>query len=142
MIKWVSGLLFNTKGELALILKTHPAWQAEKLNGIGGKIDEGESALQAMQREFTEEAGADVKGWREFALLKVQDGQVHFFVAHGDYDIQSMTDETVGWYDVSDLSKLPLLQNTKWLIPLALDQGNKYATIDYFQADSEEKAVS
>src|SRR5471030_3026103 len=96
--KWVAGLLFNTKGELALVSKTHPKWQAGKLNGVGGKIEEGESALQAMQREFLEEAGAAVQEWKEFALLKVQDGQVHFFVAHGDYALRSMTDERIGWF--------------------------------------------
>lgn len=133
---WVVGLLFNTKGELALVSKTHPAWQAGKLNGVGGKIEEGESAAEAMQREFTEEAGAEVKEWREFALLKVQDGQVHFFVAHGDYTLQSMTDEKVGWYEVSDLKALPLIQNLEWLIPLALDKNNHYTTIEYFQPDS------
>ncbi|HEV8666526.1 MAG TPA: NUDIX domain-containing protein [Candidatus Paceibacterota bacterium] len=134
--KWVAGLLFNTKGELALILKTHPVWQAGKLNGIGGKIDEGESALLAMQREFKEESGADVADWKEFALLKVQDGQVHFFVAHGDYEIKSMTDERVEWIDISSHRQLPLIQNLAWLIPLALDKNNPYTTIDYFQTDS------
>jgi|SRR6266404_5715450 len=136
---WVAGLLFNAKGELALVKKTHPKWQAGKLNGVGGKIDEGESPIQAMQREFTEEAGADVKNWKEFALLKVQDGQVHFFVAHGDYELTSMTDEEVKWIDISSHQKLPLIQNLEWIIPLALDKNNHYTTIEYFQADSVEK---
>lgn len=137
---WVAGLLFNSNGEVALIKKTHPAWQAGKLNGIGGKIDEGESAADAMRREFLEEAGADILDWKEFALLKVQDGQVHFFVAHGDYELQSMTDEKVDWFDISNLQKLPLINNLEWLIPLALDKNNNYTTIEYFQADSEPKA--
>lgn len=137
---WVAGLLFNTKGELALVSKTHPKWQAGKLNGVGGKIDEGESPVAAMQREFIEEAGVEVEGWQEFALLKVQDGQVHFFVAHGDYEIKSMTDEEVGWFDTATLQKLPLIQNLEWLIPLALDKNNHYTTVDYYQPDSVEKS--
>ncbi len=137
--KWVAGLLFNAKGELALVAKMHPAWQAGKLNGIGGKIDEGESAAQAMRREFKEEAGVEVSDWKEFALLKVQDGQVHFFVAHGDYELKSTTDEQVDWFDISNPAAMPLINNLAWIIPLALDKNNHYATIDYFQADSEEK---
>ena len=140
--RWVAGLLFNAKGELALVAKTHPAWQAGKLNGVGGKINEDESAALAMQREFKEEAGVDVEGWKEFALLKVQDGQVHFFVAHGNYELQSMTDEQVDWFDISNPTKLPLIQNLKWLIPLALDKNNHYTTIDYFQADSVDTIAS
>jgi 8-oxo-dGTP diphosphatase len=136
---WVAGLLFNAKGELALVSKTHPAWQAGKLNGIGGKVDQGESPLQAMRREFKEEAGTNVANWKEFALLKVQDGQVHFFVAHGEYEIKSMTDEPVGWFNVSDIKKMPLIKNMEWLIPLALDNNNRYTMIENYQADSEEK---
>lgn len=139
---WVAGLLFNTKGELALVTKTRPKWQAGKLNGPGGKINESESPVDAMRREFLEEAGVDISGWREFALLKVQDGQVHFFAAHGDYEIKSMTDEQVGWFDISNLPTLPLINNLQWIIPLALDKNNKYTTIEYYQADSEEKPVS
>ena len=136
--KWVAGLVFNSKGELALISKTHPKWQAGKLNGIGGKIEESESAADAMRRECKEEVGADIADWKEFALLKVQDGQVHFFIAHGDYDLQSMTDEKIGWYDISDLKNLPLIKNMEWIIPLALDKNNHYTTIDYFQTASVE----
>jgi len=130
---WVVGFLFNNKGEVALVSKTHPAWQAGKLNGVGGKIDDGETPAQAMQREFSEEAGADIAEWREFALLKVQDGQVHFFAAQGDHELRSMTDEKVGWYKVAEVTQLPIIKNLAWLIPLALDKNNAYATIDYFQ---------
>lgn len=137
---WVVGFLFNTSNEVALVRKTHPAWQAGKLNGVGGKIGQGESPADAMCREFVEEAGARVSDWREFALLKGQDGQVHFFAAHGDYGIASPTDEKVGWYKISDLRNLPIIENLEWLVPLALDPGNKYATIDYFQSQSVDKA--
>ncbi|MEK7612623.1 MAG: NUDIX domain-containing protein [Patescibacteria group bacterium] len=131
--KWVVGFLFRNNTEVALISKTHPAWQAGKLNGIGGKMDEGEMPIVCMQREFLEEAGVAVSDWKEFALLNVQDGEVHFFVAHGDYKLQSQTDEIVSWYAVADLKKLPIIQNLEWLVPLALDPGSKYTVVEYFQ---------
>ena len=131
---WVAGFLFRNEGkEVALVLKTRPKWQAGKLNGVGGKIDEQETPLQAMQREFKEEAGADIEDWKEFLLLKVQDGQVHFFVAHGDHQLQSMTDEKIDWYKVDELADKPMIRNLRWQIPLALDRGNTYTTTEYYQ---------
>ncbi|MBC7836992.1 NUDIX domain-containing protein [Acetobacteraceae bacterium] len=132
--RWVCGFLFRNNEEVALVKKTHPSWQAGKLNGVGGGIDGKESPLQAMQREFLEEAGVKVDDWKEFALLKVQDGDVHFFVAHGDYPLKSVTDEKVEWYKISDLKNLPIIRNLKWLIVLAFDPDVKYAEIDYFQS--------
>ncbi len=119
--QWVVGLLFNSKRELALILKNHPDWQAGKLNGIGGKIEEGEPIIKAMQREFREEAGVYIEVWREFAVLKLELGEVHFLVAHGDYTLQSLTDESVAFYKLDQLRSLPHIDNLDWLIPLALD---------------------
>lgn len=129
MKRWVVGFLFN-EGKVALVLKTHPEWQAGKLNGVGGNIDEGETPLQAMQREFLEEAGADVKSWREFAIINVEVGTVRFFAAQGDYKIVSKTEEEVDWYPTDDVKNLPIVPNLEWLIPMALEAGVKYASID------------
>jgi 8-oxo-dGTP diphosphatase len=67
MIRWVVGFLIRNRSEVALMTKTHPEWQKGKLNGVGGKIDDGESPEGAMRREFLEEAGVDVPTWRKFA---------------------------------------------------------------------------
>ena len=135
--QWVVGFLFRNKSEVALISKTHPAWQAGKLNGVGGKIVEGESPLEAMTREFREEAGVEIPDWRAFALLHIQDGDLYCFTAEGDYPLKALTEEKVDWYPIASLTKLKVIANVHWLIPLALDGGNKHASIDYYQAASE-----
>ena len=46
--EYVVGLLFSPdRNTVVLINKTKPDWQAGKLNGVGGKIEEGESPLNA-----------------------------------------------------------------------------------------------
>lgn len=130
---WVVGFLFKNKEEVVLVTKNRPEWQKGRLNGVGGKIEGEETSVAAMRREFREEAGADVPEWREFALLKEKQGDVKFLVAHGDYALESLTDEPVAWYKIDDLPTLPTMPDLKWLIPLALDDNNRYVNIDYDQ---------
>ncbi len=131
---WVVGFVFrNEKSEVALVLKNRPEFQKGKLNGPGGKIEEGETPAQAMRREFKEETGADIQDWRAFALLKEEAGDVTFLVSHSSCEVQTMTDEPVAWHRVEDLKKLPVLSDLRWLIPLALDDQNRFSTVDYDQ---------
>jgi 8-oxo-dGTP diphosphatase len=128
---YVVGLLFrNDATEVALIDKTRPEWQRGRKNGIGGEIEPGETSLAAMEREFKEEAGASVSGWRMFCQLHHQDRVIYYFVAHGDYQLTTMTDEKVGWYEVAHLSSLPIIPNLKWLVPLALDKDGVTAVVE------------
>jgi 8-oxo-dGTP diphosphatase len=130
---WVVGFLFRNRSDVALVTKNRPEWQEGRLNGVGGKIEGAETSVEAMRREFQEEAGAAVSDWREFALLKEKPGDVKFLVAHGDYTLESLTDEPVAWYKIDDLPTLPTMPDLKWLIPLALDENNRYVSIDYDQ---------
>src|SRR4051812_29135338 len=98
---YVAGFLFRKSGcEVALIRKNKPDWQKGFWNGIGGKVEPGETAYQAMRREFREEAGADINAWREFCCLTCDDGKarIHFFTAfisEGPSSVRTMTDEPV-----------------------------------------------
>jgi len=58
MIEYVVGFAFSRYGnKVALIRKNKPDWQAGKLNGIGGKVEQDEYYFYAMVREFREETG-------------------------------------------------------------------------------------
>jgi 8-oxo-dGTP diphosphatase len=65
--EFVVGFLFSRcEQRVVLIEKNRPEWQAGLLNGPGGKIEPGETTLEAIRREFREEAGLDIPGWEHF----------------------------------------------------------------------------
>ena len=112
-----------------MILKQKPEWQNGKLNGIGGKIEPGEQPIQAMRREFKEEAGAKIVKWENFCNLNSSDGSwyVYFFCSFEPATITTMESEEVGWYPVNKILELSTIPNLKWLIPLAIDNDAIFA---------------
>ena len=67
MKRYVLGLAFTEANSVLMVQKNRPAWQAGKLNFIGGKIDPDpdgygdEIPVAAMVREFYEETGIYTK---------------------------------------------------------------------------------
>lgn len=123
-VSYVCGFMIDQDSVL-LIRKMRPAWQAGRLNGVGGKVEAGETPVNAMVREFREETGLEttIDDWRHFACLKGAFGQVDFFVAFGDTRrAVATTDETP---ERVSLDPLPddVIANLRWLIPMALDTG-------------------
>lgn len=122
--------------EMVLIRKIKgPAGMAGKLNGVGGKLDVGETPHEAQSREFLEETGVLVKPdrWLLFRVEKFtpeHTGQklgavVFFFSAELTLEevksVKTTTDETVLliaqnlMHEVKD----PMQSNLSYLIPMA-----------------------
>ena len=127
--EYVCGFLFSRdRTRVLLIRKNRPAWQAGKLNGLGGKVEPGETPLEAMRREFREEAGADVAEWRHVLTLSGADDAGsgrgwagHFFRAFGDLSaVRAMTDEPLEFHPTRPLPP-DTIPNLQWMIPLMLD---------------------
>ncbi len=134
------GFLFaRDLSTVLLIEKKRPAWQAGKLNGIGGKIEPTETALEAMVREFKEEAGFTVTDWKKFARLTGPDYTVDCFYAVAvdslnPLDSCTFTDEYLTVVPLPLDDGEPVIRNLHWLVPMALESlsGNKLvATIEY-----------
>jgi len=130
--QYVVGFFFSVDYQhVVLIEKLKPAWQKGKLNGVGGKIEPGETPEQAMQREFREEAGLDVVTWRKFCVLKWRGGEVHFFTATGDvYRVYSATEEIIRRIKVEHLEVFQIIPNLRWLVPMAADGNIGMATVE------------
>lgn len=128
--EYVCGFAFNQdKTKVLLINKNRPDWQAGKLNGIGGHIEQGEAKLVAMQREFREETGIVTKFHQWIPIIGIcnhtTSWKVYFFWTVTDITKAiKTTDEEPIAIAVNDLwilrDKL-VSSNLLWLIPMALD---------------------
>lgn len=122
------GFLFDLQGaSVALIQKRKPAWQLNRFNGIGGKVEDGETPYAAMCREFQEEAGLFVENWNEFCTLQGDGFCIHCFSAFSnDYDKVETTsngnDDVLEPVLIASADCLPVssIPNLRWLIPMAL----------------------
>lgn len=109
---------------VALIRKTRPAWQAGKLNGIGGHVEDyDENHHAAMVREFHEETGTLVERWFRFAIMGTDEWNVYVYSAYNVplHELKTTTDEEVIIVNAYDLPT-DVLFNLRWLVPLALDR--------------------
>lgn len=126
MTEYVVGFLFNpSRTHVILIKKKRPKWQRSKLNGVGGKIESGESPHHAIEREFEEETGMLVSWvkWDRVVILSGENWKVHFFRAIGKLaGARTTTDERISIYNTKLLPE-NVIPNLRWLIPLCLDEG-------------------
>ena len=129
----VVGFLFSAAyRDVLLIQKKRPAWQKGYLNGIGGHVTDKETPLEAMIREFREEAGLGITTWEHYATLtgvrEERPWEVQFFHAKTDiplYAVHSVTDEKLQTGSIHHLHHCKTLSNLQWLIPMAIDHARE-----------------
>lgn len=131
--KYVCGFLFDSNARVLLIEKVRPDWQAGKLNGVGGRVEEGETEVEAMRRECQEETGIDCDNWLLFCILQDARGwPVYFYYGAANiYSAQRLTDEQPVIVDFLDLqTDSRAIPNLRWLVPMA--QSMRDETISHF----------
>lgn len=124
--EYVCGFLFNEDASrVVLIRKNRPKWQAGKLNGVGGKIEDYEETEEAMIREFEEEAGLYVDPWELAVILDGKQFRVFFFRAFvSDEELQkviSKTEEQIEIWDRTVVNARDVVPNLKWILPFCAD---------------------
>lgn len=80
-MKYVLGFIFGKTHNFVLLQrKAKPDWQKGRYNGVGGKIEDGETPEQAMTREGVEEVGQALE-WEKKATMFVNEHTVYVFKA-------------------------------------------------------------
>lgn len=130
--EYVVGFLFDTsRTQVVLVKKNRPPWQAGKYNGVGGKIEPGESPAQAMRREFVEETGELRNDWELFCILGDSKFKVYFYRAFEVCwlrgKVSTKTDEQISVVPIHAVSQSNSIPNLTWLIPMALSMENDAA---------------
>ncbi|RJL47374.1 NUDIX hydrolase [Pectobacterium carotovorum] len=126
MINYVTGFMFSSdRKNVALITKINPAWQKGLINGVGGKIEHGETPEQAMSREFYEETGVHTspEQWTCYCVInRPEKYSVNFLVSIDDnvFNTRSIEKEIVRVYEVNNLPH-NVIDNLRWLIPMSID---------------------
>ncbi len=121
---YVLALLFTPERDRVVLMhRTRPAWQAGRVNALGGKLLPGEAPADAARREVREEAGADVADWEEFLVWDDPVYRMHALRAFAPAARGARTAEDQEVF-LADPAALPpnVIDNLRWLVPLALDR--------------------
>jgi 8-oxo-dGTP diphosphatase len=96
--KYVCGMLISTDTKFVTMLtKNRPEYLAGKLNFPGGKIEDNETPLEAVTREFEEETGVRIEDWTLVGTFG-DDSFIIYYYAHRSFkvfDVRTQTDEEV-----------------------------------------------
>ncbi|HSU92085.1 MAG TPA: NUDIX domain-containing protein [Gemmatimonadaceae bacterium] len=120
---FVLALLYSVdRRHVVLMRRTRPAWQAGRVNALGGRLQPGESAAAAARREVREECGVDVAEWREVLVWDDAEYMMHVMRGVSEQALEARTIEDQEVF-LADVRALPdnVIDNLRWLVPLALD---------------------
>lgn len=131
-MRWCLGFAFQ--GPSVLLIQKSQTMHIGLWNGLGGKIERGESAAGAMRREFKEEAGFEHNDWifsggfigrgrdwyvAVYAARLEESRQLHTITANFQHKVGA--DYAVA-VPLDELSGFKLAPHTRTMIYMALDK--------------------
>ena len=129
--RYALGFAFSSDlSKVVLIRKNRPEWQKGLLNGVGGRIKEGEHPMAAMKREFAEEAGVVTthEHWEQKGIYSGPGYELHVFSLANDFVVGNVTTKTdeqimvIPYPHVIHEHSDQLEKSLLWLLPLCLDK--------------------
>ena len=134
--QYVIGFMFDNHDmeNVLLIYKLHgPKCILNRWNGIGGHVELNEEPVDAMVREFQEEAGVHTLPlqWNKFCEMMGDDFIVYCYWTinvTGFHQAKTMTDEPIKAITVNELPNRPisLAPNLAWFILFLRDKTCKH----------------
>ncbi len=123
MTRYVLGFLFTRDARLVLMIDKArgPANVVGRLNGIGGKVEPGETPAHAMRREGIEEANADVE-WTHYGSMGcANEWRCDLFRAtDSGGDLRTMDEtEPIGWQRADITAAARVVDNVPLLLAMA-----------------------
>jgi len=122
-------LLFLVKGDQILLAMKKRGFGAGKWNGVGGKLEPGESVEDALVRECQEEIGVTPTSWRAVAELDfVQDVEtdpwhmyVYAYIADKWQGEPTESEEMrPQWFNVADIPYEDMWDDDQYWVPRVL----------------------
>jgi len=127
MQKYVVAFVFNYDLSSVLLMhKNRPAWQNGLVNGLGGKVDEGEDTYTTVSREIEEESGLEIpkESWVKAGRVYSDSFEMDVFgyiYEGGMSDATTKENEPIEWFKVADLPS-NTIENVPWLIHITFDK--------------------
>jgi len=82
MIEYCLGFVYDSSLASVVLIQKEAGLHVGMWNGLGGKVEEGETPLEAMRREYSEEApGYEMGEWDLIGFINGDRWQVHVFAA-------------------------------------------------------------
>lgn len=105
MKEYVLALVFDESHKNLILMKRKKDPYNGLLNGIGGKVDPGETHFEAMKREFTEEVGFENPYLEHLVTLSFPFEHLHVYYArvkHQPILIKENHEGIYDWHEIED----------------------------------------
>lgn len=144
-------LIFLTRGDRVLLIKGAPnkrLW-ANRYNGIGGHIEQGEDVLSAARRELSEETGLEVGDLWLCGTITIDTGVnpgIGIYIFKGECPggtPRTSTEGTLEWLPVDQLDQYPLVDDLFTLLPavISIQKGDTPLSVLYSYNHDDQLAI-